>query len=180
VHSVRHGVERFDKLVLACHSDQALAMLADAAPRERSVLGAIPYQTNQAWLHTDTRLMPRRRRAWAAWNYLSDGNVDAPQVSVSYWLNRLQPLPCDTPLFVSLNPLTEPAPSKVIRQFEYAHPVLGTQASVAQRALAGIQGHANTWFAGAWTGYGFHEDGHVSGLSVARQIGSAHDSRAAA
>jgi predicted NAD/FAD-binding protein len=163
----RAGTERFDQVVLACHSDQALRMLADATREEQSLLAAIPYQPNEAWLHTDTRLMPRRRSAWAAWNYLSDGKVDAPQVSVTYWLNRLQPLPFRTPVLLSLNPLQEPAPESTIARFSYEHPIFERHSSAAQRQLDRIQGARGTWFAGAWTGYGFHEDGLRSGLAVA-------------
>src|SRR5690606_32083936 len=104
------GVEHFDQVVLACHSSQALALLADADDELRRILRAIPYQPNRAWLHTDPALMPRRRSAWAAWNYRSNGDTAAPEGSVTYWLNRLQPLPVETPVFVSLNPLSEPAP----------------------------------------------------------------------
>ena len=161
------GTERFDQVVLACHSDQSLRMLADATEDERSVLEAIPYQPNRAWLHTDARLMPRRRGAWAAWNYLSNGDVDAPQVSVSYWLNRLQPLPFKTPVLVSLNPLHEPAPEHTIAQFDYEHPIFERHSAAAQHRLERLQGARGTWFAGAWTGYGFHEDGLRSGLAVA-------------
>lgn len=164
------GAETYDHVVLACHSDQSLQLLADADAEERAVLAAVPYQPNRAWLHTDTRLMPRRRSAWAAWNYLSDGDRDAPAVSVTYWLNRLQPLPFATPVLVSLNPLTPPAPDAVIASFDYEHPVFDHGSVVAQRRLAGLQGRANTWFAGAWTGYGFHEDGLRSGLEVAGAI----------
>src|SRR5690606_19363558 len=104
------GIERFDQVVLACHSSQTLALLADADDDERRILSAIPYQPNRAWLHTDASLMPRRRSAWAAWNYLSNGDTASPEVSVTYWLNRLQPLSFRTPVFVSLIPLSEPAP----------------------------------------------------------------------
>ena len=115
--------------------------------------------------------MPARRRAWAAWNYLSDGQPGAPSVSVTYWLNRLQPLPFQTPVFVSLNPLTEPDPATLIREIQYAHPIFDSAAGRAQRRLKRLQGRRNTWFAGAWTGYGFHEDGLRSGLEVAEAIG---------
>lgn len=166
----RHGIEQFDQVVLACHSDQALRLLADASPQERAVLGAIPYQANRGWLHTDTRLMPRRRSAWAAWNYLSDGSTASPSVSVTYWLNRLQPLPFKTPLLLSLNPLSEPAPEHRVMHFDYEHPIFDTGALQAQRELASLQGHNATWYAGAWTGYGFHEDGLRSGISVAKTM----------
>jgi len=173
------GVHRFDQVVLACHSDQALRLLADARDDERAVLGAIRYLPNRAWLHTDARLMPRRRSAWAAWNYLSDGGTDSPQVSVTYWLNRLQPLPFRTPVLVSLNPLREPDPSRTIASFDYEHPMFDGAASAAQQRLARIQGVRGTWFAGAWTGYGFHEDGLRSGLAVADAIGRLPRARAA-
>ena len=166
----RDGPQRFDQVVLACHSDQSLRLLADASDEERAVLGAIPYQPNRAWLHTDTRLMPRRRAAWAAWNYLSDGDAQAPRVSVTYWLNRLQPLPFTTPVLVSLNPLAPPDPARTIAFFDYEHPMFDRGATLAQQRLAQLQGARDTWFAGAWTGYGFHEDGLRSGLAVARGL----------
>lgn len=172
--------ERFDQLVLACHSDQSLALLADADADERAMLGAVRYQPNRAVLHTDPALMPARRRAWAAWNYLSDGDAHAPRVSVTYWLNRLQPLPFRTPVFVSLNPLSEPAPDRVIETMAYEHPIFDLAAGRAQRRLKSRQGLRNTWFAGAWTGYGFHEDGLKSGLEVAGLINRLPSALAAA
>ena len=168
--ATRRGTEHFDQVVLACHSDQALALLADAREDERAILAAIPYQSNRAWLHTDERLMPRRRSAWAAWNYLSNGDTAAPQVSVTYWLNRLQPLPFRQQVLLSLNPLFEPRADRTLAHFEYEHPIFGQGAAAAQRALPGIQGRRATWFAGAWTGYGFHEDGLRSGLDVAERL----------
>jgi predicted NAD/FAD-binding protein len=164
------GVEHFDQVVMACHSSQSLELLVDADDDERRILRAVPYQPNRAWLHTDAALMPRRRSAWAAWNYLSNGDTASPEVSVTYWLNRLQPLPFRTPVFVSLNPLSEPSPEKVIASFDYEHPIFDLGAVAAQRSLAGVQGRHRTWFAGAWTGYGFHEDGLKSGLAVAEAI----------
>jgi predicted NAD/FAD-binding protein len=171
--STASAVESFDHVVLACHSDQALQLLADPSDDEFDLLGRIRYQPNTAWLHTDTRLMPRRRSAWAAWNYLSDRRPGAPQVSVTYWLNRLQPLPFQTPVMVSLNPIAEPARDHVITRLDYEHPVLDAAAVQAQRQLARIQGLRNTWFAGAWTAYGFHEDGLRSGEAVAQGIDEA-------
>ena len=168
--STDFGTERFDQVVLACHSDQSLRLLADPSDDERSMLGSIPYQPNRAWLHTDERLMPRRRAAWAAWNYLSTGDIDSPQVSVTYWLNRLQPLPFRTPVLVSLNPLEEPDPDRTIASFDYEHPIFDRAGAAAQRRLPDLQGIRGTWFAGAWTGYGFHEDGLRSGLDVARRL----------
>jgi predicted NAD/FAD-binding protein len=168
--SVAGQSEGFDHVVLACHSDESLALLHDADSEQRSVLEAVRYQPNRAWLHTDTRLMPARRRAWAAWNYLSDGDAESPSVSVTYWLNRLQPLPFSSPVFVSLNPIIEPDAARVIRTIDYAHPVFDLPAGQAQRRLSGIQGRNGVWLAGAWTGYGFHEDGLASGLAVAGAI----------
>jgi len=162
--------EGFDHVVLACHSDESLALLRDPEPDMRAVLEAIRYQPNKAWLHTDTRLMPARRKAWAAWNYLSDGKPESPEVSVTYWLNRLQPLPFETPVLVSLNPIVEPDPTQVIRTIDYAHPVFDLPAGRAQRRLPALQGRNGLWLAGAWTGYGFHEDGLASGLAVAEAI----------
>ena len=171
------GVERFDHVVMACHSDQSLRLLTDADGDERALLGAVPYQPNTAWLHTDTRLMPRRRAAWAAWNYLSNGDPDAPEVSVTYWLNRLQPLPFRSPAFVSLNPLTPPDPRHTIARLSYEHPIFDRDAMAAQQRLPSMQGRRGTWYAGAWTGYGFHEDGLRSGLAVAQALNATRDDR---
>ncbi|MEN9775443.1 MAG: hypothetical protein RL322_2513 [Pseudomonadota bacterium] len=166
------GQESFDHIVLASHSDESLSVLRDPDPEQRAILEAVRYQPNRAWLHTDERLMPARRKAWAAWNYLSDGEAGSPAVSVTYWLNRLQPLPFSTPVLVSLNPLTEPRSDRVIRTIDYAHPVFDMPAGRAQKRLGAVQGRHGLWFAGAWTGYGFHEDGLKSGLAVAAAIGA--------
>ncbi len=160
------GREAYDHVVLASHSNQSLKMLTDATADERAVLAAVSYQTNRAWLHTDQALMPRSGKVWSSWNYLSDGHA-SPSVSVTYLLNRLQPLPFTTPLFLSLNPQRAPAKEHVIAQIEYAHPVFNARAVAAQRRLPAVQGGRQIWFAGAWTGYGFHEDGLTSGLAVA-------------
>jgi predicted NAD/FAD-binding protein len=168
----RHGVASYDQVVLACHSDQSLRMLVDADDDERALLGACGYQRNRALLHTDDALMPRQRKVWSAWNYLSDGGArtgDA-NVAVTYLLNKLQPLPFTTPLFVSLNPLAEPTPERVIAEFDYSHPIFDRAAIDAQKRLPTIQGRRGVWFAGAWTGYGFHEDGLKSGLAVAEAM----------
>lgn len=176
------GRETFDHVILACHSDQALALLADPSEEEQSILGAIAYQPNRAYLHADTRLMPRRHRAWAAWNYLSTSEPVAPgratsapqlpSVAVTYWLNRLQPLPVERPVLVTLNPLEPPREDLTWQAIDYAHPVFDQAAMAAQARLGDIQGQRHTWFAGAWTGYGFHEDGLKSGLAVAAALGS--------
>ncbi len=166
-----HPGERFDEVVLACHSDQARALLADASPQEDRLLSAIRYQPNRVVLHTDPALLPRSRRAWAAWNYLAadDPSGERP-VAVSYLINKLQPLPCQTPVIVTLNPPFEPAPSCVLQEFEYAHPLLDGRALAAQRAFGELQGRRHTWFAGAWLGYGFHEDGLASAHAIAQGI----------
>jgi uncharacterized protein len=165
----RRGWESFDQVVLATHSDQALALLADASPAERAALGAVKYQPNRAVLHTDTSVLPRDRRAWAAWNYQA-GDLASHRVCLHYLINRLQPLPWARPVIVSLNPLREIEPRHVIGEYEYAHPVLDAAAVRAQNELAGLQGRRCTWFAGAWTGYGFHEDGLASGQRAAAAI----------
>ena len=162
------GTEHFDALVLACHSDQALALLADASEAESAVLGAIRYQRNRALLHTDTSVLPTRRKAWAAWNYerAAQGPREQASVCLHYLLNRLQPLPFTTPVVVSLNPVHEPRTDAVHAEFDYAHPVFDTAAIAAQRRVPELQGGRHTWFCGAWTRYGFHEDGLISGLAV--------------
>jgi predicted NAD/FAD-binding protein len=168
------GTERFDQIIFATHSDQTLAILGDhASVEERRLLGSIRYRTNNAVLHSDTGLMPRRRRVWSAWNAMSpsDGN-DRGVASVTYWMNRLQNLDPTLPLFVSLNPPWEPSPGSVHGRYSYAHPVFDQRAIEAQSGIARIQGRANTWFAGAYLGYGFHEDGLQSGLNVAAALGS--------
>lgn len=167
------GCERFDALVMACHSDISLRLLGeDATPAERTVLGAVRYQANRALLHTDPALLPQRRRAWSAWNYLAGEGADGRQpVSVSYLINRLQPLPFKAPVVVSLNPLREPDERHLIARFDYDHPVFDQGAIDAQAHLPALQGQRRTWFAGAWTGYGFHEDGLRSAVQVAAMLG---------
>jgi predicted NAD/FAD-binding protein len=153
----RSGTAVYDHVVLACHSPQALA------------LAAVGYQRNRALLHTDALLMPRNRKVWSSWNYLSDGAA-TPSVSVTYLLNRLQPLPFAEPVFVSLNPTTEPRAEHLLAAFDYEHPVFDCAAIEAQQRLPQLQGRRGVWFAGAWTGYGFHEDGLKSGLAVAAAL----------
>jgi predicted NAD/FAD-binding protein len=163
------GVEHFDHVVLACHSDQALQLLgADATAEELRVLGAIRYQRNRAVLHTDAGLLPRRRAAWAAWNH--ECGPGGREVCLHYLINRLQPLPWEQPVIVSLNAVREPRASTVLQRLDYEHPVFDLAAIAAQRRLPGLQGVRHTWFCGAWTGYGFHEDGLRSGLAVAESL----------
>ena len=166
------GTERFDKVVLAAHSDQSLAMLHNATAAERQVLGAIRYQSNHAVLHTDVSVLPQRKLAWAAWNYERARYADheSTQVCLHYLLNMLQPLPFAQPVLVSLNPLQKIARNHIMGEFDYAHPVFDLAAIRAQSQLPSLQGLQNTYFCGAWTGYGFHEDGLKSGLQVARQL----------
>ena len=165
----------FDQVVLACHSDQALALLGESASEdERQLLGAIRYQPNRAVLHTDPTLLPRDRALWSAWNYAAgpdDG--DGRPVCVSYLINRLQPLPFATPVVVTLNPGREPAAEQTIAEFSYAHPIFDGPAIDAQQRLDYVQGRDRVWFAGAWGGYGFHEDGLRSGMRVASALGCA-------
>ncbi|MBR0691301.1 FAD-dependent oxidoreductase [Bradyrhizobium manausense] len=169
-----HGChESFDHVVIAAHSDQALAMLTDADARERDILGAINYSPNRVYLHRDIRLMPKRRHAWSSWNFLRwQRKGDAMNdVAVTYWMNQLQGINSDKPLFVSLNPPFEPAPELTFGQYLCEHPQYNAAAFAAQKRLAEIQGRRHTWFCGAWTGYGFHEDGLRSGLAVAEAFG---------
>ena len=166
------AVEQYDQVVLACHSDQALAILGESATdAERRLLGAIRYAPNRAVLHTDAALLPRSPALWSAWNYLSSAQeLDRRPVSVSYLINRLQPLPFKTPVMVSLNPQREPQPAQVIAEFDYAHPIFDGAAIAAQRELPTISGDNGVWFCGAWNGYGFHEDGLKSALRVANAL----------
>lgn len=175
------GTERFDRLVLATHSDQALTLLGDATADERTTLGAIRYQPNRAVLHTDTAVLPQRHAAWAAWNYERAAQADreSAQVCLHYLLNRLQPLPFTQPVLVSLNPVKPIDPSRVLGEYDYAHPVFDLAAIAAQKQVHRLQGQKNTWFCGAWTGYGFHEDGLKSGLAVARMLDPAVAAEAA-
>ena len=168
-----HGqTEHFDKVVLASHSDQSLALLADATAQERATLGAIRYQANRAVLHTDTTVLPRALRAWAAWNYerSADSAQDSARVCLHYLLNMLQPLPFAQSVVVSLNPVREIAPEHVHGSYDYAHPVFDLAAIRAQGEVGALQGQHRTYFCGAWTGYGFHEDGLKSGLNVAKRL----------
>jgi predicted NAD/FAD-binding protein len=185
VHAVRRqpwGVEltdasgttyRFDHVVMACHGDQARALIDNATQRERELLDPFRYQPNRAVVHGDERLMPRRRAVWSSWNYLA-GREASPQarISVTYWMNSLQSLDCPENVFVSLNPLREPDPKLVHCEIDYAHPVF-TQAAVrAQSQMQEIQGNGGLWYAGAWLGNGFHEDGLRAAVSVAQALGA--------
>ena len=161
---------RFDRVVIATHADQALAMLARHTPAERELLGAFRYSKNVAVLHDDARLMPKRKAAWSAWNHI--GRRDDPHgFCVTYWMNMLQGLPRARNLFVTLNPCREVDPAKVIARIDYEHPLFDAAALDAQRRLWSLQGEGGVWFCGAHFGAGFHEDGLQSGLAVAEALG---------
>ena len=166
--------ELFDQVIFATHTDQALQILGpEATPAEQEILGSIQYEPNRVCLHSDKRLMPRRRAAWSSWNSFADRTNPSDRVaSVTYWMNRLQNLDPALPLFVSLNPLEEPDPGLVHGVYEYSHPQFNAAAVDAQRHLPAIQGHNRTWYAGAYSGYGFHEDGLQSGFNVAAALAS--------
>ena len=166
------GAERFDHVVLATHSDQALALLRQPTTTEADVLGAIRYQPNRAVLHTDTSVLPQRRAAWAAWNYerAAQTEQESARVCLHYLLNKLQPMPFEQAVVESLNPVREIDPAHVLAEFEYSHPVFDMAAIAAQQRVPELQGVHHTWYCGAWTGYGFHEDGLKSGLAAAQAL----------
>jgi predicted NAD/FAD-binding protein len=163
-------IERFDGVVIATHADQALGLLADADVAEQRLLGAFPYKPNHVVLHRDRSLMPRRRAAWAAWNYVAPSGRDGAQ-GVTYWMNRLQGYEEAGPVFVTLNPPFEPDPQLVCGRFDYSHPVFDRAAIAAQPGLVELQGRRRTWFCGSYFGYGFHEDAFASGIAAARAMG---------
>ena len=163
------GTERFERVLVATHSDQALRLLADPSPAERKLLAALPYSANVAVLHKDRRLMPRRKPVWASWNFIERGPGEP--VLVSYWMNKLQPLATRTDLFVTLNPPEGFAPQGEIARFNYEHPNFDSTALAAQQAAWTLQGKLHTWYAGAWCGAGFHEDGLQAGLAAAEDLG---------
>jgi predicted NAD/FAD-binding protein len=163
---------RFDAVVLGCHGDEALALIEGPTDLERELLGAFRYQPNRVYVHSDAALMPRRRRVWSSWNYLR-GTGEDPHgpVTVTYWMNRLQRLQTDRDIFVSLNPVRPPRAESVIAGIDYDHPVFDARAIAAQRQMHRIQGRDRLWFAGAYLGNGFHEDGLSSALDVAGALG---------
>ena len=172
IRAVNGEEQGYDDVVIAAHADQALSMLADASGEERRLLSSFRYSRNRAILHRDPGLMPRRRRLWSSWNYLSElPPYSATTSAVTYWMNKLQPLPVEAPLFVSLNPLDEPRMEKVLAEFDYAHPIFDPAAMAAQKELWKIQGTRRTWFCGAYWGSGFHEDGIQAGLAAAEALG---------
>jgi len=165
-------VERFDQVVIATHTDQALGLLREPSGDERSVLGAIRYQDNRAVLHTYASVLPANPKTWAAWNYerATSSEQESSRVCLHYLLNRLQRIPFAQPVVVSLNPLQAIDPATIVGEYDYAHPVFDLKAIDAQKRVPLLQGQRHTWYAGAWTGYGFHEDGLKSGLNVGRAL----------
>jgi len=165
------GSERFDQVILACHADEALGLLEDPSEAEREVLGAIRFQDNEVVLHSDARILPGAKAAWASWNYRLP-REGADDVTVSYWMNHLQHLDVPTPLIVTLNQTDAIDESMVLERMHYSHPLFDAPAVAAQARRAEIDGQRGTWYCGAWWRYGFHEDGCLSAVQVARQLGS--------
>lgn len=163
--------ERFDHVVIGAHADQALKMLADPSAAEQETLGAFRYGANEAVMHTDIRAMPRRRRAWASWNYMTSGEGAAQRLAVTYWMNQLQNLRDRPPVFVTLNPTFEIPAEKIVHRQSFDHPLFDSAALATQRKLWSLQGERRTWFCGAYFGHGFHEDGLQAGLAVAEELG---------
>lgn len=170
IHDNRGRCLSADHVILATHADQALQLLANPTQKEKSLLSVFQYESNHAYLHTDTGYLPKRRRAWCSWNYVERGK-ESSQTTVSYWMNRLQNISSDTDYVVTLNPENPPADELVLRSTVYHHPVFTTQTWTAQQSLWSLQGQARTWFCGSYFGSGFHEDAVQSGLAVAEQLG---------
>ena len=166
--------ERYDHVVIACHADQGLKLLAQPTAAERQILGAFSYTENLAVLHSDASFMPKRRKAWSSWNYLGltpEGAGAGRALCVTYWMNLLQDLPRETPLFVTLNPVRPPDPARTLRTERYSHPLFDAAALRAQKRMWSVQGEGGVWWCGAYCGAGFHEDGLQAGLAVAEAIG---------
>ncbi len=163
--------EYFDSVVFACHADTALAILKDAGSGERRILSRVPFRRNRIALHTDARLMPRRRACWSSWVYLANSQPDEDRASVTYWMNSLQGIPRETPLFATLNPSIRIDETCILDEYQFDHPQFDFAAIAAQAALPSIQGRLDTWYCGAWTGNGFHEDGLASAVRVAESFG---------
>jgi predicted NAD/FAD-binding protein len=163
---------RYDQVVFACHADQALAMIVDAHPDESAILSAFKYQRNRAVLHSDTSFMPARRKAWASWVYLAESRQqNNAAVSLTYWMNNLQPLATSQTLLMTLNPGREPDPNLVYDDYVFEHPVFDVAAIRNQQLIDGIQGRDRLWFCGAYQRYGFHEDGLGSAVRLYERMG---------
>lgn len=164
----KHNV---DQVVIATHADDALSLISSASEQEHRLLSSFRYQKNDTYLHTDSKLMPKHSKVWSCWNYLArQSGETTPSVSVSYWMNALQGLDPSQDYFVSLNPIHEIDPSKIIRRINYMHPVFDNEAMAAQQQLDQLQGQNRTWFAGSYFGYGFHEDALTSAVSIAKKL----------
>ncbi|MEQ9449251.1 MAG: NAD/FAD-binding protein, partial [Rhodospirillaceae bacterium] len=162
----------YDHVVIATHADEAHALLADLDPLENTLLGAWRYTKNRAVLHSDPTLMPRRRRVWSSWNFVAGrGGASTESLCVTYWMNRLQGIDNKCPLFVTLNPVRDPAPDSVYAEYDYTHPYFDRAALASQKRLWRLQGRRRTWFCGSYFGHGFHEDALQAGLAVAEQLG---------
>ena len=166
---------RFDEVVMACHSDDALRLLARPGTAEGAALGDVAYQDNQVILHRDIAQMPRRRACWSSWVYKADNHDTRPAIGVTYWMNRLQNIDERDPMFISLNPVRDVARDTIYDENTFRHPVFDRAALRAQSTIAGLQGQNRTWYAGAWLRHGFHEDGFVSAVRVARQLNARID-----
>lgn len=167
-----NGQHMFDAVVMASHADTTLALLEDPSDEERDILGSFRYQYNRVVVHGDPSFMPKRTSAWSAWNFLNIASGSDENISLTYDMNILQQIPDETPVFVTINPSWEPDPSKVYGDFNYAHPIHALDVSAAQKRLPGLQGKRNTYFCGSYFGYGFHEDGLVSGIDAAAHFGA--------
>lgn len=172
IEDAKGGKAQYDHVVMAVHGDQLLPLLKDAGEEERNVMKAFRTQPNRAVLHMDASLMPKRERVWSSWNYMANDQADGTQeLSVTYWMNKLQHIPEGYPIFLSLNPIKEPREGSIFYECQYNHPVFDKPARNAQKLLNTLQGFRNTWFCGAWQRYGFHEDGLLSALQVANSLG---------
>lgn len=172
VHDTEGNSDTYDQVVFACHSDQALTMLDKPTNEEQSILGSIRYQPNEMVLHSDVSFMPTRLKSWSSWVYLSEQLQDkSASVSLSYWMNNLQPIHTDIPMIVTLNPGRDPDPALVYDRYRFEHPVFDRPAIEAQAKIPSLQGKNNTWYCGAWQRYGFHEDGLLSAVNVAEKMG---------
>jgi predicted NAD/FAD-binding protein len=171
--TLKDGLQlEFDDVIIATHADEALALLAEPTEDEQRYLSAFRYQENDTYLHTDERLMPKLKSVWSCWNYLTDNSDEAKSaVSVSYWMNELQGLATASDYFVSLNPIQPIDQAKIIKRIHYMHPIFDNEAMLAQKQLQDLQGKQHTWFAGSYFGYGFHEDGLTSAVTVAKSFG---------
>lgn len=172
LHDTHGATTQYDQVIFACHADEALALIGDV-PAYRKILGQFRYQTNAITVHSDTSFMPRNRKCWSSWVYLSDTHHDKnPAVSLSYWMNSLQALPTQTPILVTLNPGRPPKDNSIYDAHSFSHPIFDTNAINAQKALGTLQGQNGLWFCGAYQRYGFHEDGLLSAVTVAKAIGA--------